>query len=413
MGMASSESSSDRLSSLRLFLDGLRARHRKSPPRDNQRPVVAMVTDAIFPYHRGGKEIRYHELSRRLAGRAEIHVYTMHWWDGPRVYTDEAVTFHAISPLFPMYTKNRRSLKQAVLFALACGRLMTVRFDVLEADHMPYMQILMLRFVATVKRKRFVVTWHEVWGKSYWRRYLGRAGFAAWFVERMAMRLPDHIIAASPHTAERLCATLGARASVSIAPNGIDLDTVRSSYPDESTTDLVVVSRLIGHKRIDMLLDAVALLHAEGVPVTCRVIGDGPQRDELRNHARVKGVEWALDFRHDVREQKEVYALVKAAKVFVFPSAREGFGIAVLEALACGLPVVTTSAPDNLAQHLVARSPRGTICDSTASAIADAVKLLLADRGSTADEASGDDDSWLADYDWDAMTDRVMRALQI
>jgi glycosyltransferase involved in cell wall biosynthesis len=124
-------------------------------------------------------------------------------------------------------------------------------------------------------------------------------------------------------------------------------------------------------------------------------------------------VDWAVDFRHDVREQKEVYSLVKAAKVFVFPSAREGFGIAVLEALACGIPVVTTSAPDNLAQHLVARSPRGTICDSTASAIADAVKQLLENSGPPAGEDSGDDDLWLADYDWSAMTDRVIKALRI
>ena len=206
---------------------------------------------------------------------------------------------------------------------------------------------------------------------------------------------------------------LGTRASITVAPNGIDLDAVRSSYPDHATTDLVVVSRLIAHKRISMLLDAVALLHAEGMPVTCRVIGDGPEREGLRNQARALGLEHAVDFRHDVREQKEVYSLVKAAKVFVFPSAREGFGVAVLEALACGVPVVTTSAPDNLAQHLVARSPRGTICDSTASAIADAVKLLLADRGSPIGEDSIDDDSWLADYGWDAMTDRVITALQI
>ena len=411
MGMTSTGSSADRLGSVRRFLGGLPGRQQKSLVGDDRRPVVALVTDAIFPYHRGGKEIRYHELSRRLADRAELHVYTMHWWDGPRVRRDEAVTYHAISPLLPMYTRNRRSLKQAVFFALACVRLMATRFDVLEADHMPYLQILMLRFVATVKRKRFVVTWHEVWGKSYWRRYLGPAGFVAWFVEQLAMRLPDHIIAASPHTAERLRATLGARASVSVAPNGIDLATVRSSYPDEATTDLVVVSRLISHKRIDLLLDAVALLHAAGMAVTCRIIGDGPEREKLRDHARANGVEHAVDFRHDVREQKEVYALLKAAKVFVFPSAREGFGIAVLEALACGLPVVTTSAPDNLAQHLAARSPRGTICDSTASAIASAVKALLED-GFPAGQA-GDGDLWLAEYSWDAMTDRVAAALQI
>ena len=380
----------------------------------SRKPVVALVTDAIFPYHRGGKEVRYYELSRRLGERAELHVYTMHWWDGPRVRKDEAVTFHAISRLIPMYTESRRSLKQAIFFAFACMRLIVSRFDVLEADHMPYLQILVLRFVASIKRKRFVVTWHEVWGKAYWRQYLGWVGHAAWFVEHLAMLLPDHIIAASPHTAERLLATLGARASVTIAPNGIDLETVRKSYPDEAATDLVVVSRLMGHKRVDMLLDAIALLHADGIPVTCRVVGDGPERERLHNQVRALGLEHAVDFRHDVREQKEVYSLVKAAKVFVFPSAREGFGIAVLEALACGLPVVTTSAPDNLARHLVARSPRGTICDPTASAIVEAVKRQL--ENSSSGPVGGNevnDDLWLAEYGWDAMTDRVVLALEI
>jgi glycosyltransferase involved in cell wall biosynthesis len=167
------------------------------------------------------------------------------------------------------------------------------------------------------------------------------------------------------------------------------------------------------HKRISMLLHAVALLHAEGASVTCRVIGDGPEREELRNQARILGVERFVEFRHDVREQKEIYELVKAAKVFVLPSAREGFGIAVLEALACGVAVVTTSAPDNLAQHLVARSQYGIICDSTASAIADAVKLLLVDRASAAGEGSDHDELWLAEYNWDAMADRVITALQI
>lgn len=381
--------------------------------RKHRDPIVALVTDAIFPYHCGGRESRYHELSRRLSGRAELHLFTMRWWEGPRVRRDETVTFHGISRLRPMYSKNRRSLKQAVLFALACMQLLVSRFDVLEADHMPLLQILVLRFVATVRRKRFVVTWHEVWGYSYWRQYLGRAGIVAWFVEYLAMRLPDHIIAASSQTAERLIARLGASASITVAPNGIDLKTVRETYPHPVTTDLVVVSRLMPHKRINMLLDAVARLHAEGTPVTCRIIGDGPDREELWNQARTLGVEHAVEFLHDIREQKEVYELLKAAKVFVFPSAREGFGIAVLEALACGLPVITTSAPDNLAQDLVARSSRGVICDSSAQAIADAVKLLLAESDATAGQDPGDDHLWLAEYNWDTMVDRVITALQI
>ena len=65
----------------------------------------------------------------------------------------------------------------------------------------------------------------------------------------------------------RLEARLGTRTSITIAPNGIDLERVRSAMPAENQTDLVVVSRLMKHKRLDLLLQAVALLHAEGRPV--------------------------------------------------------------------------------------------------------------------------------------------------
>lgn len=380
---------------------------------DDRRVVIAMVSDAIYPYHRGGKEIRYHELARRLAERAEVHIYTMQWWKGPRKRTEGAVTFHAVSRLYSLYTKDRRSVSQAVFFALACFRLLKAKFDVLEADHIPYFQVIVLRLVATLKRRPLVVTWHEVWGKSYWTRYLGRVGFAAWMVESLAMRLPDHIIAASPQTAERLRAVGAYRGPITVAPNGIDMDVIRNVYPDGEATDLVAVGRLMGHKRVDMLLDAVALLHAEGIPVTCRVIGDGPERLSLQHHARALGIDHAIDFRHDVGEQKDVYALMKAAKVFVSPSAREGFGIAVLEALACGLPVVTSSAPDNLAQHLVARSRRSIVCDSSASAVAEAVKRILAERTSHSVADDESDEPWLADYTWEAAATRVAAALSI
>ncbi len=148
------------------------------------------------------------------------------------------------------------------------------------------------------------------------------------------------------------------------------------------------------------------------MPVTCRGIGDGPERPTLRAQARALGVDHAVEFRHDVAEQQEVYALMKAAKVFVFPSAREGFGISVLEALACGLNVVTTSDPDNLARHRAARSAHGVICDPSAAAVAEATARLLAGPGPRPGRERCDADPWLADYDWDAMTDRVAGAFQ-
>ena len=383
-----------------------------SPMRDHRKPVIALVTDAIYPYHRGGKELRYFELSRRLTRYADVHVYTMNWWQGLRVRVDEDVTYHGISPLLPLYTKGRRSVSEAVFFSLACMRLLIRRFDVVEADHMPYFQIFALRLVTAIKRKRLVVTWHEVWSRSYWREYLGPLGVFAWYIERLAMALPDQIIAASPQTAEALRTALGPRAAIMAAPNGIDLDAVQAAYPDAETTDIVLVGRLMSHKRVDLLLEAVALLHAEGMPVTCRIVGDGPERDSLESLAHSLNVAHAVSFRHDVGEQKEVYALLKAARVAVFPSAREGFGIAVLEALACGVPVVTTSAPANLARHLVTQASQGSVCEPSAAAIAEAVRAWLASDLDGPDSGRARrNDAWLAEYSWDTITERVAGAL--
>ena len=67
----------------------VRAKRRLAGSR--MRPVIALVVDAIFPYHFGGREIRYFELTQRLADRATIHVYTMNWWRGPRTISDRGI----------------------------------------------------------------------------------------------------------------------------------------------------------------------------------------------------------------------------------------------------------------------------------------------------------------------------------
>jgi glycosyltransferase involved in cell wall biosynthesis len=378
--------------------------------RKPARPRVALVSDAVYPYFRGGKEIRYYEIAQRLARRADVSICTMKWWAGARKVTENEITFRAVSPQFQMYVGERRSYREAILFAIGCLRLLWLPFDVLEADQFPYFHILVLRLITWLRGKRLVVTWHEVWGRGYWHEYVGKAGSAAWFIEWLAMRVPDHLIAASPQTAERLRATLGDRARIAVVPNGIDLDAIRSSYPDPDGVDIVTVGRLLPHKNVGMLLEAVASLHAAGEPVTCRVIGDGPQSSQLHNQAKLLGIEHAVDFRHDVWEQKDVYALMKSAKVAVFPTAREGFGIAVLEAIACGLPVVTTSAPDNLARHLVDRSADGVVCVPSTSAIAASVSQLLDSRAAV-DHVVPSDEEWLEESSWDSAADKIAEVL--
>jgi glycosyltransferase involved in cell wall biosynthesis len=370
--------------------------------------VVALVCDAIYPYSQGGREFRYQALLPRLAEYVEMHVYTMHWWDGPSVYTDGGITYHAISSLRPMYAKGRRSTWQALHFGIACMRLLLSQFDVLDADQIPYFQLFVLRLVATLKRRPLIVTWHEVWSRKYWRHYLGWSGWVAWLLESVAMRLPDHIIAASPETAQRLRHIIGKRVSITTVPNGTDLDTIARVSPNSQACDLITVGRLMDHKRIDMLLDVIASLHARGCYITCRIIGDGPERETLQDRARELGIDASVEFRCDVTDQVKLFSMIKASKLFISLSIREGFGMAVLEAIACGTRVLTTSAPDNLAQHLAARYSRGYVCSPDINEIVNEIQHILGQ----VNQSSGEKlftDSWVADYDWNATSECVLR----
>ena len=369
------------------------------------KPVVAIVCDVMYPHSQGGREFRYQAILPKLAQHVETHVYTMHWWPGPRVYTENGVTFHAISPRIRMYTRSgRRSIIHGLIFAICCVSLLTARFDVLEVDQIPYIHLFPLRLIATIRRKPLLATWHEVWGPAAWRDYLKWLGWLGWLVESLSFRMPDHVFAVSAQTSARLHEFIGKRASVTTVPNGIDTEVIAGVLASPLKVDIVTVGRLIEHKRVHVLLDVIATLHARGVDATCRIIGDGPERLALQQQARTLGIDSAVEFLTDVSEQKELYSLIKSARLFVSLSAREGFGIAALEAIACGAPLLTTSAPDNLAQYLALRYTRGVVCGTSVNEIADSVAGILAQP--VADSSSTD--PWVAEYSWETMVDLIV-----
>ncbi|MGD0286955.1 MAG: glycosyltransferase family 4 protein [Acidimicrobiales bacterium] len=379
-------------------------------PRPTRRASLAVVTDAILPYHRGGKEIRYSQLLPRLQESLDVRVYTMHWWpERSTKRIEQGVEYRAICPLFALYNDVRRSMLEAAAFAFACLRLAAKRFDVVEADHMPYLQLFTLRLVTKLRRRPLVVTWNEVWGPEYWGRYIGRvSGPIAWWIERAAMSLPDQILALSTGTAERLRSYVGDSVPIRVIGMAVDLDLIRGVEPaaPEEAAELIFVGRLLKHKGVDLLIQAVAKLKTDR-PLRVLIVGDGPEKLNLEKQVAEIGLTDVVRFRSDVSDHTEVFALMKAAQVFVFPSLREGFGIAPLEALACGTSVVTTSHPDNEARHLVARSDRGYVTEPTVEALAACIEEALADASLGSKPAEG----WIEEFDWSAVADDYLDAL--
>lgn len=342
-----------------------------------------MVSDALYPWHKGGKEVRYlHLLSRLPKYEMDVVVYSMKWWDEtPDIveFPHGSLEYRAICPRIPMYRGTKRSFLQAFLFAISTLRLLTRKFDVIEADHMPYLQLLPLRMVAWIRRAPLVITWHEVWGREGWRSYVGRTGVAAAMLERICVHLPDAIVSVSAGTAEKLVA-MGAQGDrLFVVPNTLDFDQLVSTEPKSPAPELLFIGRLIEHKNADLAIEATRILSARGNDVHLGIVGVGPEEARLRDQVKSLGLDDRVTFLSTLDSQQDLWSLLRGSRVLLAPSVREGFGLVVAESLALGTPVVCALHPENESSNLVSPSTGSIVPPFDAQALADAAEFWLQD----------------------------------
>lgn len=138
-------------------------------------------------------------------------------------------------------------------------------------------------------------------------------------------------------------------------------------------TVLVAAGRLEPQKGFDLLVDALALLADPSLQLF--VLGEGDAGTALQAQVRAKSLESQVRF---VGFQANPYAWIARADAFVLSSRFEGFPNVVLEALACGTPVIATPAPGGVRELLGGR-PECVIAEAiTAEALADAIRTWLA-----------------------------------
>jgi glycosyltransferase involved in cell wall biosynthesis len=113
------------------------------------------------------------------------------------------------------------------------------------------------------------------------------------------------------------------------------------SYPSARAVRLITVARQEPGKGTDLIIRALPLLHREFPGISLDVVGDGAAVADLKALSASLSMEGSVRFCGSV-SHGHVLELLRSADLFCFPSASEGFPKAVLEALACGLPVVAT-----------------------------------------------------------------------
>jgi len=130
---------------------------------------------------------------------------------------------------------------------------------------------------------------------------------------------------------------------ISVIPNGID---TKRFFPvaDKAVggrINLLTVSRLISRKRVDLLIETIAVLKSMGLDVVLNIAGQGNLMDSLKTLSGRLGICDSVKFLGRVRPE-DMPQLYRDNDIFVMSSRHEGMSNAMLEAMASGLPIVTT-----------------------------------------------------------------------
>ncbi|MEO1441795.1 MAG: glycosyltransferase family 4 protein, partial [Chloroflexota bacterium] len=167
---------------------------------------------------------------------------------------------------------------------------------------------------------------------------------------------------------------------IEVIPNGVDLQrfsiTDLENRPPDAPLTVLSVARLVERKGTGDLLNAFQRVRDHHANAKLLLVGRGDKEKQFRQQASELGLEDMVEFRGAVPHH-DIPAVYNEADVFVLPSLNEGMSNAVLEAMASGLPVVTTYT-GGTAELL--RGNGMIIPKQSPDAIAKSVNELLADR---------------------------------
>jgi glycosyltransferase involved in cell wall biosynthesis len=151
-------------------------------------------------------------------------------------------------------------------------------------------------------------------------------------------------ITVSNYTARFLVKNGISRDKIRVSGNGVDVDLIEQVKPEKKVYDGIFVGRISRDKGIFDLVQIWQKIATWKPDSRLVVVGQGPDLPKLKEVVDSSCVSSNIMLKGSCSDA-ELYALVKASKVFLFPSRFEGWGLAVGEALGAGLPVVCYDIP--------------------------------------------------------------------
>ena len=236
-------------------------------------------------------------------------------------------------------------------------------------------------FSPLVRRRPTMVLVHHVHKQQWQIIYPGLRGRLGWWVES---KLAPWLYCDAPYlTLSQATAAdlmrLGVRPErIHTVHNGIDVPHPAVVGPRSATPTLCVLGRLVPHKRVEHALDVVAQLRPHAPELTLDIIGDGWWRGALERHAAEIDVTNAVHF-HGRLTDADRDTVIDRAWAMLAPSVKEGWGIAIMEAAARGVPTVAYNSAGGVRESVL-HGVTGLLVDDDITAFTAAAKRLLDDE---------------------------------
>ncbi len=162
---------------------------------------------------------------------------------------------------------------------------------------------------------------------------------------------------------------------VSVVPNAVDIAFFAGSDGSNKvkTEGFVTVATLDDNKGVDLMIRAIGKLNKTGTKAKLDIVGDGPSLNSFRSLVTQLELDGDIHF-HGRIPKKEIKKLLQRSKVFISASKQETFGVAIVEAMAAGLPVITTRSggPES-----IVKDGTGIFSDRSVNGLTEKMKWML------------------------------------
>lgn len=354
----------------------------------------------------GGAEKYIHEIGKRLAKEHEVTL-----WCGKYEGCKEVEEIDGIR-IIRNGSKIRIGVFDPAIYLLAgldyLSKLRKERFDVVieSMSGSPF-------FTPLFSKEPKIAILHHVNKGMLFREVSFPAALISYFGERAIPVLYKNIrfITVSESSRQGLINLGISPTKISIVYNGVDSSPFSKNYEKSDYPHIMYFGRLKRYKRLDLLIRTMKMIIREVPDAKLTIAGSGDAEKELMALVNELGLEDSVIFGGHI-DEKEKAELLGSAWVFVTPSSKEGWGITVIEANACGTPCIAYDVPGLRDSIRDGRTGLLIKEDGDVEALAESIVEVLR-NDSLRKNLSKKALKWASSFSWDKSAEEFMNVLEV